>query len=52
MLMEVKPMIYKSYEYYTRDGIKRTEWFKWDDKYDQPKWQLKNKLRNFYKNID
>ena len=44
-------MIYKSYEYYTKEGIKRTEWFKWDN-YDCPEWQLKNKLRNFYKNID
>lgn len=47
----VKPMIYKSYDYYTRDGIKQTEWFEWKSEY-KPEWQLKNKLRNYYKNVD
>lgn len=41
-------MIYKSYEYFTKDGIKKTDWFIWGN-YDCPKWQLNKKLRNFYK---
>lgn len=39
---------YKCYEYYTKDGIKVTPWFEWlSDIIDE--WQLKGKLRNFYK---
>lgn len=41
-------MIYKSYEYYGKGGIKVTPWFVWTSS-DCPKWQLKGKLRNFYK---
>ena len=38
----------KSYEYFTRTGIKRTDWFEWNSSY-QPKWQLEGKLRNYYR---
>lgn len=40
-------MTYKCYEYFTKDGIAVTPWFKYEG--EQYKWQLKNKLRNFYK---
>ena len=37
----------KRYEYWSREGKKWTEWFKYNgEKY---KWQLKNKLRNEYR---
>lgn len=37
----------KRYEHYTKNGIEWTDWFEWDgEKY---KWQLKNKLRNEYR---
>lgn len=37
----------KRYQYWTRDGIRWTEFFE----YDGPKlpWQMKNKLRNEYR---
>lgn len=38
----------KRYEYYGKGGIKVTPWFEWNSS-DCPKWQLKGKLRNFYK---
>lgn len=41
-------MTYKCYEYMSAEGKKRTEWFKWTSDNRDP-WQLKNKLRNFYK---
>lgn len=41
-------MIYKRYEYFTKGGIAVTDWFPWSSS-EEPKWQLKNKLRNFYK---
>ena len=41
-------MTYKSYEYYTKDGIQVTPWFEWRSDIRE-KWQLKGKLRNFYK---
>jgi len=41
-------MTYKAYEYYTRDGIAVTPWFQWESTL-RDKWQLKGKLRNFYK---
>lgn len=41
-------MTYKCYEYYTKDGIQVTPWFLWDSDIRE-KWQLKGKLRNFYK---
>ncbi len=40
-------MTYKCYEYYTKDGIQVTPWFYYDG--EQFPWQLKNKLKNFYK---
>lgn len=40
----------KRYEYYTKGGIELTPWFKWDSD-ECPKWQLKGKLRNFYKEV-
>lgn len=39
-------MTYKRYQYWSRDGIRWTEWFKWTG--DRDPWQLKNKLRNEY----
>jgi len=37
----------KRYQYYSREGIVWTEWFKYEgEKYT---WQLKNKLKNEYK---
>ena len=37
----------KRYEHYTKNGIEWTSWFEWDgEKY---KWQLKNKLKNEYR---
>lgn len=41
-------MIYKRYQYYSRDGIVWTDWFKWNSTI-RDKWQLKNKLLNEYK---
>ena len=41
-------MTYKCYEYYTKDGIKVTNWFEWRSSI-RDKWQHKGKLRNFYK---
>ena len=38
----------KSYEFWSREGIKRTPWFKYNSDYC-PRWQLDGKLRNFYK---
>lgn len=38
----------KRYQYWTREGVKVTPWFRYDSEY-KPKWQLENKLRNFYK---
>ena len=41
-------MVYKRYEYYTREGKVWTDWFEWESDIRDP-WQLKNKLRNEYK---
>lgn len=42
----------KRYQYYTKDGIKWTDFFEWDCD-DQPEWQLRGyKLRNEYKVIN
>lgn len=43
-------MCYKQYEYFTKGGIAVTPWFKWDSSL-RDKWQLKGKLRNFYKEV-
>ena len=41
----------KRYQYYSRDGICWTDWFKWDSDSRDP-WQLKSsKLRNEYKDL-
>lgn len=44
--------VFKRYEYWgSEDGkpVKKvTPWFRWDSDSRDP-WQLKNKLRNFYK---
>lgn len=42
-------MVYKRYEYFSREGKKFTDWFLWDSDNRDP-WQLKNKLKNEYKN--
>lgn len=39
---------YKRYQYYTREGIKWTDFFLWDSDIRDP-WQLKGKLKNEYK---
>ena len=44
-------MVYKRYEYYTKDGIARTPWFIWKSSL-RDKWQLKGKLRIYYKEVD
>lgn len=41
-------MIYKRYEYWTREGKAVTPWFEWKSDIC-PKWQLDGKLKNFYK---
>ena len=41
-------MVYKRYEYFTREGKEWTPWFPWDSDVRDP-WQLKNKLKNEYK---
>ena len=41
-------MIYKRYQYYSKDGIKWSKWFPWDSTL-RDKWQFKNKLLNEYK---
>lgn len=43
-------MTYKCYEYYTKDGIQVTPWFEWMSSIRE-KWQLKGKLKNFYKEV-
>ena len=40
-------MTHKRYQYYARDGLHWTDWFKWTGSKDP--WQLKNKLKNEYK---
>jgi hypothetical protein len=39
---------FKRYQMWTRDGLVWSEWFKWTGQ-DRPKWQLKGKLLNEYK---
>lgn len=39
--------MWKRYQYYSSEGIKWTKWF--ECKYDNGKWQLKNKLLNEYR---
>ena len=46
--MDIFGDMLKSYEYFTKDGIARTPFFPWDSDL-RDKWQLKGKLRNFYK---
>lgn len=43
-------MIYKRYEYWSREGKKWTDWFVWLSDNRDP-WQLKNKLKNEYKEV-
>lgn len=38
----------KRYEYFSRDGKCWSGWFNWDSNMRDP-WQLKNKLRNEYR---
>ena len=38
----------KRYQYWSKEGIKWTEWFEYDSDY-KPEWQIKNKLLNQYK---
>lgn len=40
---------FKRYQYFARDGIKWTNWFKVSDTTIEEKWQLKNKLLCEYK---
>lgn len=39
----------KRYEYWSSEGKKFTTWFNWDSNLEEP-WQLKNKLKNEFKN--
>ena len=41
-------MIYKRYEYWSKEGKKFTDWFPWNS-FLRDKWQLKNRLLNEYK---
>lgn len=41
-------MIYKRFQYYSKNGIEWTNWFIWDSSLRE-KWQFKNKLLNEYK---
>lgn len=43
-------MTYKRYEYWTREGKVFTPWFEWKSENRDP-WQLKNRLRNEYKEV-
>ena len=43
-------MIYKRFEYWSRDGKRFTDWFKYDGPME--KWQLKNQLKNEYKTVE
>lgn len=38
----------KCFEFWGKNGIEVTDWFPWTSS-ECPKWQLKNKLRNFYR---
>ena len=40
----------KRYQLFTRDGIVWSKWFVWNGTIEE-KWQLKNKLKNEYKEI-
>lgn len=44
-------MAKKRYQYYSKNGIIWTDWFRWDCSSLYP-WQLKNKLLNEYKDED
>lgn len=44
-------MVYKRYEYNTKGGKTWTDFFIWNSTLRDP-WQLKNKLRNEYKEVD
>ena len=39
----------KRYQYYSKDGIRWTDWFPYQGQKFQ--WQLKNRLRNEYKEV-
>lgn len=41
-------MTYKRYQYWSREGVSWTDWFKWECN-DKPKYQLGRKLLNEYK---
>lgn len=40
-------MVYKRYEYWTREGKVWSSWFPWNSDL-RDKWQLANRLRNEY----
>lgn len=40
----------KRYQYYSKEGIKWTNWFPLFEGAKRPKWQVKDKLLNEYKN--
>lgn len=42
----------KRYQYWSKDGIKWTEWFNVPMDTPEEKWQVKNKLLNEYRIID
>lgn len=40
----------KRYQSFTKNGIEWSKWFPWNGK-EEEKWQLKNKLKNEYKQL-
>lgn len=44
-------MIQKRYQHYAKEGIVWTEWFKISDNAPMEPWQLKNKLKNEYREV-
>lgn len=43
---------FKRYQYYSKEGVKWTEWFECTPSALTEKWQLKGKLRNEFKVIN
>lgn len=46
----LQKMKYKRFQYYSKEGIKWSNWFIWDSTL-MDKWQLKDKLLNEYKEV-
>lgn len=48
----MKTILETRYQYYAKDGIKWTKWFPISFKSVREKWQLKNKLKNEYREVE